>query len=68
MFQCRQPMFVVASAVVGFATIGRGLEFVRQRGCPLFPREMPLLGEFDRQRERLRLPRLGKHRVAVIAK
>ena len=44
------------------------MESVRQRGCPLFPGEMPLLGEFDGQRERLRLPRLGKHRASLVAR
>ena len=62
-----QPVFVVARTVVGFTAIGGGLEFVRQRGGPLFPGEMPLLGELDRERERLRLPRLGKHRPAFVA-
>jgi len=61
-------VFVVARTVVRVTAIGGGLEFVRQRGRPLFPGEMPLLGEFDRQRERLRLPRLGKYRIAVVAK
>jgi hypothetical protein len=29
---------------------------------------MPLLGEFDGKRERLRLPGLGKHRPAFVAR
>jgi hypothetical protein len=33
-----------------------------------FQVKCPLLGEFDGQRERLRLPRLGKYRAAVVAK
>src|SRR5215475_4115455 len=62
-----QPVLVVARTVIGFAAIRGGLEFVGQRSCPLFPREMPLFREFDGQRECLRLPRLGKHRASRVA-
>ena len=63
-----QPMFVVAGPVVGFASVGGGLEFVRQCRRPLFPREVPLFGQLDRHREGLCLPWLGKHRTVRISK
>jgi hypothetical protein len=66
--ESRQPMLVVMRAVVGLAAIGSGLEFAGERCGPLLPREMPLLGELDGQRKRLRLPRLGKHRPAFVAR
>ena len=46
-------MLVVMRAVVRLAAIGGGFEFFGERSGPLFPREMPLLGEFYGERERL---------------
>ena len=61
-------MLVVTRAVVGLTAIGGGLEFVRERGCPFLPGEMPLLRELDGERERLRLPGLGKYRALCISR
>ncbi len=62
-----QPMFVVARAIIGFTAVRRALEFLRQRRRPLLPREMPLLGELDSEREGLRLPGLGKHWASLVS-
>jgi len=43
------------------------VEFVRESVRPLLPGEMSLLGEFDGERERLRLPRLREHWPALIS-
>ena len=66
--QSGQPVFVVARTVVGFATSGSGLEFIRQRGGPLFPGVMPLLRKRDRQREGLRLPWLSEDRSSFVTR
>ena len=66
--QSSQPVFVVARTVVGFTTSGSDLELVGQRGRPLLPRELALLGELDGERERLRLPRFGEHRPALVTR
>jgi hypothetical protein len=58
--ESRQPVFVVARAVVWFPAPGSGLQFLCETGSPLFPGEMPLLRELDCERESLRLPRLGE--------
>src|ERR1700693_1753028 len=54
----REPMLIVARAVVGVAAVRRSLELSPERLCPLAPGEMPLFGELHGERERLRLPRL----------
>ena len=41
--ESRQPVFVVARAVVGFPAPGSGLQFLGETGSPLFPGEVPLL-------------------------
>ena len=61
-------MVIVTRAVVGFAAVGGGFQFVGQRGGPLFPGEMALLRKLDREREGLRLPRFGKDGSALIAR
>ena len=61
-------MFVIARTVVRFSAPGGGLQFVGETGRPLFPGEVPLLGELDREREGLRLPRLGEHWPAVVTR
>ena len=63
-----EPMVVVMSAIVGIAAVGCGLEFGGERGRPFFPREMALLGEFDGEREGLRLPRLGEDGTVGVAR
>ena len=68
MFQRRQPMLVVARAVVRFAPIGGGLEFLGQRSRPLFPGEMALRGKPYCQRKGLGLPGLREDRTALIAR
>src|ERR1700722_20418295 len=63
--QRREPMLVVMRAIVRLAAIGGCLEFVCERGGPLFPSEMPSLGKFHSERERLRLPGLAKDGPAI---
>src|SRR5258708_34196136 len=63
-----EPRMIVARAVIGLATIGRGAEFAGERGCPLFPGEVALLGKFDGKGEGLRLPRLGENRSTGVAR
>src|SRR6187200_2417151 len=64
----RQPMFVVARAVVRFSTLRSSLQFFSEAGSPFLPGEMPLLGQLDRECEGLRLPRLGEHGPAVVTR
>jgi hypothetical protein len=66
--QSCEPMVVVARAIIGLTAIRGGLQFIRERGGPLFPGEMPLLGKADGEREGLRLPRFGKDGSALIAR
>lgn len=66
-FESDEPVFVVVRAVVWFATAGSGLEFIGERGGPLFPGEMALLGKFDRESESLSLPRFCKDWSAFVA-
>ncbi len=65
--QGRQPVVIVALAVVGFTPVGCGFELVGERGGPLLPCEMTLLGKPNSKRERLRLPWLGENRAALVA-
>src|SRR5258708_37912555 len=57
-----------AGAVMGLGTIGGGSEFGGERGCPLVPGEVALLGEFDGESKCLRLPRLGENRSTGVAR
>src|SRR4029077_12426247 len=43
--ESREPMIVVARAVVGLTAIGCGFELAGQRGGPFFPGEMTLFGK-----------------------
>src|SRR5947209_7127746 len=61
-------MLIVARPIVGLATAGGGPEFLGERGRPLLPGEVTLLGELDGERKRLCFPGLGKHRPALIAR
>ena len=61
-------MVIVARAVIRLTPIGSGIEFISERIRPFLPREMPLLGELQRERERLGLPRLSKHRLALVSR
>ena len=63
-----QPVLVISRAVVGLTARGGGPQFVGQRRGPLRPGEMAALRQRDREGERLRLPRLGEHRSAVVAR
>ena len=63
----REPVFVIARAVVRLAAIHRGFEFVGERSRPLLPREMALCGKPDGEREGLSLPGLGKDGTALVA-
>src|SRR5260370_23285014 len=62
-----QPMVVIARAIVRLAAIRRGLEFIRERGCPFTPCEVSLCGQPDRECECLCLPGLRKYRAAFVA-
>src|SRR5687768_11616814 len=64
--ESRQPVFIVARAVVWFPAPGSGLQFLGETGSPLFPGEISLFGEFHREREGLRLPRLSEDWPAFI--
>src|SRR5262249_37087972 len=66
-FERRQPVFVVARAVVWVTTIRRGLEFIGQRSRPLFPGEVALGGKAHSERKGLGVPRLGEDRTSVVA-
>lgn|SRR5208282_3309500 len=66
-FKGREPMMIVARAVVGLASTGGRFDFIRESRCPFLPGEMPLLGELDGERERLSLPRLGKYGPSLVA-
>ena len=56
-FQRRQPMLVVVRAIIRLTAIIGGLQLIGQRSGPFLPGEMAVLGEFDGERKRLRLPR-----------
>jgi len=60
-------MVIVARAVVGLTAAASGLDFISECGRPFFPGEKALLGEFDRQRECLGLPRFSKNRPVLLA-
>jgi len=64
-FERREPVFVVARAIIRFATIRGGPQFLSERSRPFLPREVTLCGERYSQRESLRLPRLGKDGATV---
>ena len=61
-------MVIVMRAVVGLTAIAAALSSSASAAGPFLPSEMPLLGEFHGERKRLSLPRLGKHRPAVVAR
>jgi hypothetical protein len=61
-------VLIVARAVVRLSASGSGLQLLGETGRPLFPGEMPLLGELDREREGLRLPRLGEDGSAIVTR
>jgi hypothetical protein len=67
-FERSQPVFVVGGTVVRTATIRRGLEFIGQRGRPLFPGEVALSGKPHGQRKGLGLPGLSKDGTAFVAR
>src|ERR1700730_11270644 len=62
--QSCQPMMIVTCPVVGLAAVCCGLQFIGQRGRPLFPSEMSLFGKPHCHRKRLGLPGFGKYRAA----
>ena len=55
-------MVIIMRSIIRLAPLGRGPKLITERAGPFFPCEMPLIGELDRERERLRLPRLGEYR------
>src|ERR1700678_3386725 len=67
-FERSQPVFVVVGTVVRVATIRRGLEFIGQHGCPLFPAEVALSGKPHGQRKGLGLPGFSKDGTAFVAR
>src|SRR5258708_5913302 len=66
--ESHKPMIIVTRTVVGFPASRGGFELVGEGSRPFLPCEIPLLGEFHRERERLGLPRLGKHRFALVSR
>src|ERR1700736_3910138 len=66
--QSCQPMMIVTCPVVGLAAVRCGLQFIGQRGRPLFPSEMSLFGKPHCHRKRLGLPGFGKYRAAFVAR
>ena len=64
--QSSQPMLIVMGAVVGFAAVGGGCEFLGQRPGPFFPGEVTLMGKLYGKREGLGLPCFGKRRPIFI--
>jgi hypothetical protein len=68
MLESRKPMIIVMRTIVGFPATRGGVGLVGKRGCPFLPCEMPLLGELHRERERVGLLRLGKHRLALVSR
>ena len=61
-------MVIVARAVIGLTAIGGSFDFTGKSGCPLLPREIPLLGELDGEREGLGLPWFGKYGPAFVGR
>ena len=59
-------MVIELRAVIRFAAGLGGLEFIGERARPFLPGKVPLFREFDRQRERLRLPWFCKHGAFLI--
>src|SRR5262245_36786714 len=59
-------MPIVTRAVIRLASIRRRLDFGGESLRPFFPREITLFGKFDRERERLRFPRLCKGSVRLV--
>jgi len=64
--ESRKPMIIVMRTVVRFHAAPGGIELVPKRDCPFLPCEISLLRELHRECECLSLPRLGKHRLALI--
>jgi hypothetical protein len=61
-------MVIVARAVVGLTATGSGSKLIGELCRPFLPSEVPLLGELYRECERLGLPGLGKHRLALASR
>src|SRR5882762_10194981 len=61
-------MMIVMGAIVRFATVSPGFEFIGKRGSPFFPCKVSLLGELHRERKCLGLPGFGEHRPARVAR
>src|SRR6185436_15635151 len=61
----REPVLVVAGAVVGLTARRRGLELCGERVGPLVPGETPLGRQAYGERERLCLPGLGEFATRV---
>ena len=67
-FQRREPVLVVARAIVRLAAIERGVKFLGERRCPLFPGEAASRGKAHCESEGLGLPGLREDRTAFIAR
>ena len=68
MLESRKPMIIVVRTVVWFPATRGGVELVGERCGPFLPCEKPLLGELHCERERLGLPRFGKHRLTLVSR
>src|SRR5258708_26807226 len=66
--ESHKPMIIVTRTVVRFPATRGDLELVGEGSRPFLPCEIPLLGELHRERKRLGLPRLGKHRPALVSR
>ena len=61
-------MIIIFGTVVSFIPFDSGGEFRGQGIGPFLPREMPLSGEADRERECLRLPRFCKYGALLVTR
>src|SRR5580704_8328873 len=63
-----EPVMIIGLAGVGIARGLRLLDLVTERCRPFRPGEQATLIERQRQRERLRFPRLAEHRPVVVTR
>jgi hypothetical protein len=61
-------MVIIMRAVIGLTAVGRSPEFIGERTGPFLPSKIALLGEFNRERKCLSLPRLGEDRTEFVAR
>jgi hypothetical protein len=64
----REPMVIVARAVIGLAALARCGEFSPQRCRPFAPSKEARFRQSHGERESMGLPRLGEDRAAFVAR